>query len=145
LHGWFVVRNRTTEEIKDKVTIEQRHKNESEFFRTGDWGVLDRNKVGIGALKTFLGQLLYEHVAGEFPSLRQEIVKLGDQNHKHLETMGPPRQHSFEQRQFLLKIEGAYQRQVEDSLSGRYLLGISGQHPSKLRMYVRDLNDGFAE
>jgi len=59
--------------------------------------------------------------------------------------MGPPRQYSFKQRQFLLKIAGAYQRQVKDSLSGRYQLGISGQHPSKLRMYVRDLNDSFVE
>lgn len=125
--------------------MKQRDRNELEFFKTGEWSVLDRNRVGIGALKTFLGQLLYEHVAGEFPTMRQEIVTLWGQNQKQLEMMGPPPQYSFEQRQFLLKIAGAYQRQVEDSLSGRYQLGISGQHPSKLRMYVRDLNDRFAE
>jgi len=56
--------------------MKQRDRNELECFKTGEWSVLDRNRVGIGALKTFLGQLLYEHVAGEFPIMRQEIVTL---------------------------------------------------------------------
>lgn len=58
-HGWFVVKNRSAQEIKEGVTITGRHQREKTFFATvALWTELDRNRGGIQALKTFLGGLL---------------------------------------------------------------------------------------
>ncbi|CAG8237941.1 unnamed protein product [Penicillium salamii] len=57
-YGWFAVRNRSTKEIKESVTIEGRHRKEKEFFSTVQpWTELQKDRVGINALKSFLGHL----------------------------------------------------------------------------------------
>jgi hypothetical protein len=62
-HGWFAVKNRSTQEIADGVTIEERHKREKHFFATcAPWTDLKRDRTGIYALKIFLGGLLYNHI-----------------------------------------------------------------------------------
>ena len=50
-HGWFAVKNRSTKEIQDGVTIEQRHANEKKLFETPPWNQLPKDRVGIPALK----------------------------------------------------------------------------------------------
>ena len=87
-HGWFVVRNRSTKEIQDDVTIPQRHENERKFFHGAKWGEVPRNRVGVLALKPFLGELLYGHVRREFPKLVQEIEDLYKRTQQELEALG---------------------------------------------------------
>jgi len=140
-HGWFCVRNRTTTEILSGVTIEQRHENERKFFGTAPWNVLDKKRVGISSLKISLGRLLSDHVANEFPEIRKEIDDRYSRARKELEQLGAPRQTTHEQMQYLIRLAGAYQRQVEDSLNGRY--AAEGTHPSKLRMHVQNANEQF--
>ncbi|KAL5394140.1 hypothetical protein PMIN03_013072, partial [Paraphaeosphaeria minitans] len=63
-HGWFVVKNRSTQEIVAGVTIEDRHRREKQFFATvAPWTELKKNRTGIYALKAFLGGLLYDHIS----------------------------------------------------------------------------------
>lgn len=140
-HGWFCVRNRSTTEIQSGVTIEQRHENERKFFASAPWNVLDKKRVGISALKVSLGRLLSDHVANEFPEIRKEIDDRFSQARKELEQLGAPRQTAHEQMQYLIRLAGAYQRQVEDALNGRY--AAEGTHPSKLRMHVKNANERF--
>ncbi|KAH0544346.1 hypothetical protein FGG08_001487 [Glutinoglossum americanum] len=142
-HGWFCVRNRTTEEIKAGVTMEARNKNEADFFKNSPFNVLDKKRTGVPALSIFLGKMLCDHVISEFPSLRQEISALCLESRKRMEELGPPCQTPQEQRAYLLKLAGSYQRRVEDALSGRYKM--SGKHPSKLRMHIQNANDTFGE
>ena len=91
-HGWFAVKNRSTEEIQQGVTIDQRHVKEKQFFNTTPWSSLSKDRVGIPSLKNFLGELLYDHVRSEFPILVQEIRTLVVEARKQLDLLGLSRQ-----------------------------------------------------
>ncbi|KAK1240468.1 hypothetical protein MKX07_004496 [Trichoderma sp. CBMAI-0711] len=142
-HGWFVVRNRSTKEILDGVTISERHENERRFFQQAPWNELPKDRVGVKALKPFLGQLLYEHIRREFPALVKEIEDLVRETERKVEELGPPRQTAAEQRQYLTRLANRYQRNVEDALKGNYAADLDAKSPLKLRMHLRDLADQF--
>ncbi|KAF2857272.1 P-loop containing nucleoside triphosphate hydrolase protein [Piedraia hortae CBS 480.64] len=109
-HGWFAVRNRSTAEIRDGVTIAQRHYIEKDFFSKRPWSSLNRDRVGIGPLKAFLGKLLYDHIRAEFPSLVEEIRHLANQARDDLASLGVARQTSTQQRHYLTQVAGDYQK-----------------------------------
>ena len=140
--GWFVVRNRTTQEIKEGVTILQRHEIEKECFRNAPWSEVPRSRVGIPALKPFLGQLLYDHVRREFPGVVKEIEDLYDQAQREAHTLGSPRETTMEQRQYLTHLTVTYQQSTYNALRGNYG-PVSSQHPLKLRMHMKALGDQF--
>lgn len=121
--------------------MEQRHENEREFFEKAPWNVLDKQRVGIASLKRFLGRLLSDHVAKEFPAIRREIDHRYKKVQKDLDQLGPLRQTAHEHMQYMIKLAGTYQKKVEDSVKGRYFE--TGLHPSKLRMHVQKANDDF--
>ena len=123
------------------VTMDQRHENERKFFETAPWNVLDKQRVGISPLKRFLGRLLSDHVAKEFPAIRKEIDNRYARVQKDLNQLGPSRQTMHEQMQYMLKLARVYQRKVENNLEGRY--SETGMHPSKLRMHVQKANEAF--
>lgn len=141
-HGWYCVRNRTTEEINFKVSLQERHENERSFFLTAPWNTLDKKRTGIENLKHNLGRLLANYIAQEFPHIRKEL----DAKHvccsEELSGLGLSRQTSQEQMQFLVKLANAYQKLIEDAVAGRY--SEHGKHPSKVRMLVQNAGDGFS-
>ena len=139
------MRNRTTQDIKDGVTLEQRHENERRFFSTSPWNELRKDRVGVSALKAFLGQLLFDHIRREFPGLVKEIEKMCSTLEGELDKLGPPRQTTYEQRQHLTHVATMYQRGVLDSLSGNYDANLEPKSPLKLRMHIRACNDDFAD
>ncbi|KAL7946063.1 P-loop containing nucleoside triphosphate hydrolase protein [Trichoderma barbatum] len=142
-HGWFVVRNRSTREIKEGVTILERHENERRFFQQAPWNALPKDRVGVKALKPFLGQLLYEHIRREFPALVKEIEDLYRETQRKVEALGASRQTAAEQRQYLTRLANRYQRNVEDALRGNYAADLDTKSQLKLRMHLRDLADQF--
>lgn len=121
--------------------MEQRHDKERKLFETAPWNLLDKKRVGIASLKRFLGRLLSDHVANEFPAIRKEIDDRYSKVRKELDRLGAPRQTTHEQMQYMIKLAGIYQKKVEDSINGRYFE--TGLHPSKLRMHVQKANDAF--
>lgn len=121
--------------------MEQRHENERKFFEKAPWNVLDKQRVGIASLKHFLGRLLSDHVAKEFPAIRKELDHRYKKVQKDLDQLGHPRQTTHEHMQYMIKLAGTYQKKVEDSVNGRYFE--TGLHPSKLRMHVQKANDEF--
>ncbi|KAH8807237.1 P-loop containing nucleoside triphosphate hydrolase protein [Xylogone sp. PMI_703] len=142
-HGWFAVKNRSTKEIQEGVTLEQRHINEKRFFETSPWNLLPRERVGIVAVKKFLGKLLYDHICYEFPALIKEIRGHIDKCYTDLEALGPPRRDSMEQRQFLMQLVSRYQKNVTDCLDGIYDSSLESQHPLKLRTHIQAANEAF--
>ena len=142
-HGWYCVRNRSTQEVMEGVTTEQRHENERAFFKTSPWNELDNKRTGITNLKLNLGKLLSQHIGREFPEIRKEIDVHYLRCRNELTQLGSPRQNSQEQLQYLIKLATTYQRHVEDALGGRYT--DAGTHPSKLRMHVQNAGDRFNE
>lgn len=144
-HGWFAVRNRSPSEIKAGVSLTERHAKEREFFTSTPWNDLRKDRVGIPALTTFLAQLLYEHIRREFPAVVAEIEERCQCLQAEIEDLGPPRQSTMEQRQYLTQVTSRYQKKVSDYLRGVYDADLSPDNPLKLRMHVRDLNDAFAK
>lgn len=142
-HGWFVVRNRSTQEIQEGVTIAERHKKESTFFKAAPWNQLPKERVGVKALQRFLGQLLYEHIRREFPALVKEIEDLYAETQRKLEALGSSRQTPSQQRQYLTRLANRYQRNVEDALRGNYAPELDVKSKLKLRMHLRELADQF--
>ncbi|KAK7883400.1 hypothetical protein LTR67_011271 [Exophiala xenobiotica] len=143
-HGWFAVRNRSPSEVKSGVTLKERHAREREFFTTSPWNELRKDRIGIPALSTFLAQLLYEHIRCEFPAVVAEVVEQCRQLQANIEELGPPRQTTMEQRQYLTQVASRYQKKVSDYLKGIYEADLSPDYALKLRMHVRHLNDAFA-
>jgi hypothetical protein len=144
-HGWFVVRNRSTKEINEGVTIDGRHRIERDFFvQAHPWKELPKDRVGIDALKCFLGHLLYDHIHSEFSAVIKDIEKLLRETEKNLELLGPPRQSAADQRRFLMRVIDEYQKQVHKALTGSYDEALDAQSPLKLRMLVRKTNDMLA-
>ncbi|BCR91453.1 dynamin family protein [Aspergillus chevalieri] len=143
-HGWFAVRNRSTKEIKEGVTMAQRHINEKQFFNTAPWANLRKDRVGIGPLKSFLGQVLFDHIRNEFPGLVNEVRNLTNETKKDLESLGPSRQTSADQRRYLIRSAVDYQRDVSNILSGIYSPRIESGSPRKLRTRLRFLMDEFS-
>ncbi|OKO92891.1 Interferon-induced GTP-binding protein MxA [Penicillium subrubescens] len=145
-HGWFVVRNRSTQEIQAGVTIEERHRKEKQFFSTAHpWTELRKDRVGINALKSFLGHLLYDHIRSEFPAVVEDIERLSLETQKELEVLGPSRQTPAEQRRFLTRISTTYQNEVEKALRGNYSADLDALSPLKLRMHIRQHAEDFAK
>ncbi|KAH9882663.1 hypothetical protein J1614_000899 [Plenodomus biglobosus] len=130
----------------DGVTIEDRHKREQHFFETvSPWTSLKKDRVGIYALKAFLGNLLHKHISNEFPGVVKDIEELSVNMQKELELLGPSRQTTADQRRFLTRVANAYQHDVSGGLSGNYDPELSSDSPLKLRMHIGKLNDNFVE
>ncbi len=139
------MKNRSTKKIQQGVTIEQRHFKEKQFFQTTPWSSLSKDRVGIPALKNFLGKLLYDHIRSEFPALVQDIRNLVIEARTQLDSLGPSGQTSMDQRQFLTRLAVRYQRSVTDSLTGNYDSTWESDDPRKLRMHLHMNNDIFAK
>ncbi|OJI99742.1 hypothetical protein ASPVEDRAFT_60628 [Aspergillus versicolor CBS 583.65] len=145
-HGWFAVKNRSTQEIKEGITVEGRHRKEREFFSTtAPWTELPKDRVGIYALKKFLGGLLYDHIRSEFPNVLKDIEASLAVTERDLELLGPSRQTAIDQRRFLNRTANTYQRAVDDALDGNYSPELASDSTLKLRMHVRALGDEFAK
>jgi hypothetical protein len=144
-HGWFAVRNRSTQDIQDGVTMQQRHLNEKRFFTTPPWNSLPKTRTGVPALKKFLGKLLYDHIKDEFPALVHELRTLVTQCRESLDALGPSRQTTVQQRQYLSRLAGRYQQIVADSLRGNYDETWDTDDIRKLRMHVQLKNEQFTK
>lgn len=142
-HGWFAVKNRSAKDIKNGVTIDERHVNEENFFTTYPWSTLSRDRVGIKPLKSFLGKLLYEHIRNEFPALVRDINTRHAESVTQLEGLGAPRTSASEQRRYLTKVVNNYQLAVAKALSGTYSPKLTPRDPLKLRMHVHAANTEF--
>ena len=69
--GWCLVRNPGQKELLDQDT--KRNEIENGFFRTEiPWSSLDKDRVGIKALRTRLQEILATHIRREFPKVHCE-------------------------------------------------------------------------
>lgn len=144
-HGWFLVKNRSTLELLEGVTLQQRDANEKLFFQKQPWNTVAKDRTGIEPLTRFLSTLLLTHIRKEFPQLLSEIEALAIKTQSQLKTYGEKRQTMSEQRRFLRKMAAQYQGIVFDGLNGVYLLEVEEDDPSKLRWRIRTENEAFAQ
>ena len=70
--GWCIVRNRGQKQLQDTTT--NRTTIEMEFFRNiTPWNRLDKERVGVSALRNRLQEILTNKIPREFPEVRSTL------------------------------------------------------------------------
>ncbi|KAL9600156.1 MAG: hypothetical protein Q9179_003315 [Wetmoreana sp. 5 TL-2023] len=141
-HGWFVVRNRTPEEVESGITSLERHDREKSFFNSGPWTRLPEARRGTQALKRYLADLLCERIQETFPTILAMVQTRLALTQNELYALGPSRNTLEEKRAYLTDIAQQYHSLFTQALSGRYH-GLSDDS-LKVRRYIREANDTFA-
>ncbi|OCK79876.1 dynamin family protein-like protein [Lepidopterella palustris CBS 459.81] len=153
--GWHVLRNRNFNE-KD-WTFMERNAKEREFFRKSNFKVLDKDNVGIDALRTRLSLLLFEHVQNELPKLRADLDEALVDAKTQLDNMGNKRTKSEDCRDFLVKlslnfhtickaaIDGHYEGPYFNSKTSESFSASSADAVRRLRAMVQMMNESFSE
>lgn len=151
--GWFAVRNRSSKEILDESTFEERDEKETELFDNGKWkeailsssyqSSIDSNVLGIKYLKRALQQSLYKRVKENFPLLKVKMRNLKLKYQEQLQSLGESRDNVRDQRVYLSDIQSRYESEVERSLNGDYRPKLETSHPSRLRHHVKGFNHTF--
>jgi len=113
--GWFSVKNRSTQENADGVTIEERHKREKKSFAAcAPWTDLKKERTGIYAVR------LYDHICSEFPEVVKDIEKLATSTQKKFGATWPFASDYRRSKVFLDTAWNAYQQDVSNALGGNY-------------------------
>lgn len=154
--GYFIVKNPTPTEMKNTVTIQQRHQNEERFFRASPWKEqgLSHDRVGIVALQSFLQDLLDQHIEKEIPKVRQEIRQLIATTEQELALLGEERPTIGHLRLFLSRLAMRFHNLVTSALNGTYHESEStyftsnedeNQCSRRLRARIHQLNASFSD
>ncbi|KXT07931.1 hypothetical protein AC579_6692 [Pseudocercospora musae] len=117
--GWHIIRNPGQMEMAD--TRLDRDALEANFFRSqAPWSTIEKDKVGIDALRVRLKDVLSSLVKREFPKVRSEIKNRLEKRKERMEALGPERADSSDQRAFLTKLATRFQRLVCLALSANH-------------------------
>ncbi|KAL8939654.1 MAG: hypothetical protein Q9216_003230 [Gyalolechia sp. 2 TL-2023] len=140
-HGWFVVRNRTPEELEHNISNLERQKREEDFFEVKPWNALPESRRGTQALKNFLADLLCHRIQEVFPSILATIKERQEWISHQLERLGPSRTTTEEKRTYLTDVAQQLHSLNSQALRGRYH-GLMSES-LKLRRLVVEANDTF--
>ncbi|RPB08693.1 P-loop containing nucleoside triphosphate hydrolase protein [Morchella conica CCBAS932] len=144
-HGWFIVRNRSTDEVKRNISNAERLENEANLFKKDPWRTLPRDRVGVPALEKFLQRLLFDHVRKEFPKMVQEIDAMMEDCERELGALGQRRETSDEQRGVLIGIATDFQISARNAMMGLYEMDSLEQKSLRVRMHIQNLNAEFSD
>ncbi|KAJ5232684.1 hypothetical protein N7468_005640 [Penicillium chermesinum] len=148
--GWFALVNRSFK-TKD-VSDDERDRIEKEFFNTGNWSSVPRDRVGISSLRQSLSRILLKHIRSNLPGLISDIEEKIRSRRSQLEKLGPSRSTIHEQRGFLFRLSDQFVRLTRDGVNGQYddpffggLNASDDRWETRLRAIVRVYNEYFAE
>ena len=122
-------------------------RKEKQFFNTGPWSNLDRERVGIPALQDRLRELLVDITRREFPNVKHEVDKRLLDCEQELKSLGPARETDDQQRTFLLDLAAKFQDITSHALDAYYgRSSLFGDNPSlRLATRIVDLNTAFSD
>ncbi|ORY60239.1 dynamin family protein [Pseudomassariella vexata] len=147
--GWHVLKNMDSE--TGISTLPERDANEDNFFSQGVWKELSPSTLGINELRSRLSHVLLGQIAGELPSLIDEIEAKSNACHERLEKLGQPRNTLDEQRLYLFHVGQSFQSLVKASIDGSYNDSFFEDAQSqrgyqkRIRAVVQNLNQKFAK
>lgn len=118
--GWHVLKNRDYKMTRDKATCQERDLAEAEFFSKPPWNMLPPSTVGASSLKTRLSQLLKDQILLQLPDLIKEVENGVQDTKDQLEKLGPRRENTPEQRQYLIQISQAFSELIKAAVDGFY-------------------------
>ncbi|KAF4772632.1 hypothetical protein HAV15_011069 [Penicillium sp. str.  len=145
--GWHVLMNMDSE--KGQWSLSDRDIQEWKFFSQGIWGDLPRSLMGVDSLRPRLSSLLLGQIAGELPSLINEINAKINTCRLQLQKLGDPRATLDEQRSYLLHISQAFQSLVKAAVDGTYNESFFGDaktddgYQKRIRAVIQNLNQKF--
>ncbi|CAG8949800.1 hypothetical protein HYFRA_00004123 [Hymenoscyphus fraxineus] len=144
--GWHLIRNpgqlEMSEMSSDRYTLEQA------FFKHKlPFNKLDKERVGIPALKIRLQEILTAHAHREFPRVKRELNEKLQLCMKQLSDLGSSRKTSTEQRQFLVDIASRFQELTSLAINCRYSMdAIFDQNPAlKLATFIVTRSSRFSK
>ncbi|KAI1755847.1 P-loop containing nucleoside triphosphate hydrolase protein [Xylaria castorea] len=112
--GWNVLCSRPYAATTERDQIE------ADFLANGIWRSLDPSICGIKALRTCVGDMIYEEVANELLGLISDAEALVNSSEKHLSRWGSPRDTIDQKRQFLFCIGTAFSDVLKAAVDGLY-------------------------
>ncbi|KAK7708906.1 hypothetical protein SLS64_006386 [Diaporthe eres] len=144
--GYCVVKNRGAD---DKISsLQKRDEEERAFFLQEPWtSVASTGRLGSGALKTYIRDLLMDISKKEFPIVKKEIAKKLSECVKRTEAIGPSRGDEKSQRAYLGKLAASFERIVGYSLNAYYTEDQIFDDKLEMRLITRiiNLNEVFSE
>ncbi|KAF3481538.1 dynamin family protein [Arthroderma uncinatum] len=115
---WSVVRNPGQQDLLDQNTDRQ---SETRFFRdVSPWNTLEKERVGISALRTRLQEVITTRIRHEFPKVKAEISKRLQVSRRMLQALGTERDTPEKQRAFLVGLATQYERMTSHAMSANY-------------------------
>ena len=116
--GWHVLKNRSFSE--GDTTFLQRNANETYFFNSSNWKTLPKEFTGIDALRKRLSHMLFNHVQGELPKLRDDLENILDDVRTSLTKLGASRTNSDACKSFLLDRSNEFSNTCRAAVGGHY-------------------------
>ncbi|KAI3392113.1 hypothetical protein diail_6156 [Diaporthe ilicicola] len=144
--GYCVVKNRGADD--ESSTLQKRNNEEKAFFRQEPWSsVASSRRLGSGALRFILRELLMDISKKEFPTVKKEITKNLLDSRKRLEAMGASRSDEKSQRAYLGKIAANFEKIIGYSLNAYYTEDQIFNDRLEMRLITRiiRLNEVFSE
>ena len=139
--GWYCVRNRSTKDIADRLTMPERHKREGEFFQTAPWNQIPDKQKDVPSLARALTRLMSRFITQEFPAIEGDIARKLQGCQNDIDALGLCRLEPADHLQYLIQVARRYEREIADAQDGRYKE--HGDHISKLRMHVANCTEDF--
>ncbi|KAI9684586.1 MAG: hypothetical protein M1822_005674 [Bathelium mastoideum] len=144
--GWSMVRNPGQQQLTDGNV--DRKSLEEDFFRYKEpWKSIDKDRVGMTALRKRLQQTLTALIRREFPKVKMEINKKLSDCRQELAMLGAKRETKEEQRSFLLDIASRFQELTSLALAAQYGGHVCFKEIEALRLptHFANRNDLFSK
>lgn len=147
--GWHVLRNRDFD-TKDQ-SVDERDRDEREFFSKGIWTSLPVHLLGISALKPRLSIILRDQITSVLPSLIHDVESGIADCQDRLRRLGEARGTPNEQRLYLVRVGQTFSSFVKAAIDGVYTPDFFGDamnaegYSKRLRAVIQDLLLQFAE
>ncbi|KAJ0123005.1 Interferon-induced GTP-binding protein Mx1 [Diaporthe amygdali] len=144
--GYCLVKNRGADDYSS--SLQRRDDDERAFFRDDPWlSVASSKRLGSGALKLILRDLLMDISKKEFPAVKKEITKNLSECRKKAEAMGVSRSNEQSQRAYLGKLAADFEKVVGYSLNAFYTENPIFNDRLEMRLITRiiRLNEVFSE
>jgi len=88
-YGYFLVKNRSTSEVKKGITVHQGFENEKAFFAAHKaYSKLSQQRLGVPPLGSALSEILVEQLRTHLPAIIHEIDELSASAQSTLQSMG---------------------------------------------------------
>ncbi|CCC11392.1 hypothetical protein SMACR_02050 [Sordaria macrospora] len=142
--GYYLVKNRGGDDDDDSDDDSGLRQKEKDLFQQNPWCNLPQERVGVGALRERLQDLLGEITDKAYPELRSEARKKLTEARDQQDALGPPRQTEREQQQYLAQIAAKFQRIVRAALEANYSThSVFDEHSVRLITKVVGIIDTF--